>query len=66
MTSADALRKGKGRLRRLLWRALLVVAALTIVPVVCLRWIPPPTSAFMMERRVASHFRGDHQGAIRY
>jgi len=27
------------RLRRLLWQALLVVAALTIVPVVCLRWI---------------------------
>lgn len=67
MTSAGALRKGKGsRLRRLLWRALLVVIALTIVPVVCLRWIPPPTSAFMLERRVASYFRGDHQGAIHY
>jgi monofunctional biosynthetic peptidoglycan transglycosylase len=67
MTSAGALRKGKGsRLRRLLWRALLLVIALTIVPVVCLRWIPPPTSAFMMERRVASYFHADHQGAIRY
>ena len=67
MTSAGALRKGKrSRLRRLLWQALLVVVALTIVPVVCLRWIPPPTSAFMVERRVAGYFRGDHQGAIRY
>ena len=67
MTSAGALRKGKGsRLRRLLWRALLLVIALTIVPVVCLRWIPPPTSAFMVERRLASYFRADHQGAIRY
>jgi monofunctional biosynthetic peptidoglycan transglycosylase len=67
MTSAGALRKSKGsRLRRLLLGALLVAVALTIVPVVCLRWIPPPTSAFMLERRVTSYFRGDHQGAIRY
>jgi monofunctional biosynthetic peptidoglycan transglycosylase len=67
MTSAGALRKGKGsRLRRFFWRALLVVVALTVVPVVCLRWIPPPTSAFMLEKRVAGYFRGDHQGAIRY
>lgn len=67
MTSARAVKKGgTSRLRRYLWRALLVVVALTVVPVVCLRWIPPPTSAFMVERRVASYFRGDHQGAIRY
>ena len=59
-------KKRVSRLRRLLWQALLVVVALTIVPVVCLRWIPPPTSAFMLERRLAGYFRGDHQGAIRY
>ena len=67
MTSAGALKRGKGsRLRRLLWQALLVVVALTILPVVCLRWIPPPTSAFMLERRVAGYFRGDHQREVRY
>ncbi len=67
MTSARAVKKGgASRLRRLLWQALLAVVALTILPVVCLRWIPPPTSAFMLERRVAGYFRGDHQAAIRY
>ena len=54
------------RLRRNLWRALLVALVLTIVPVLCLRWIPPPTSAFMMEKRIASHFRGEPQPVIRY
>ena len=67
MTSARAVKKsGTSRLRRYLWRALLGVVVLTIVPVVCLRWIPPPTSAFMLERRVAGYFRGDHQREVRY
>jgi monofunctional glycosyltransferase len=44
----------------------LALVGLTVMPVVCLRWIPPPTSAFMMEKRIASFFRGEPQGAIRY
>ena len=54
------------RLRRLLWRALLAVLVLTVVPVLCMRWIPPPTSAFMMEKRIASFLRGKPQAVIRY
>ncbi len=54
------------RLRRNLWRALLVALVLTVVPVLCLRWIPPPTSAFMMEKRIANLFRGEPQPVIRY
>lgn len=66
MTSARALKKGgTSRLRRYLWRALLGVVVLTVVPVVVLRWIPPLTSAFMVEKRIAD-FRGNPQGTIRY
>jgi len=36
--------------RRLLLRALLAVIVLTVVPVILLRWIPPPTSAVMLEK----------------
>ncbi len=39
---------------------------LTLIPVVCLRWIPPPTSAFMLERRIAGFLRGDRPPGIRY
>ncbi len=36
--------------RRLLLRLLLAAVILTVVPVVLLRWIPPPTSAVMVEK----------------
>lgn len=45
---------------------MLAVAAVTVVTVLCLRWIPPPTTAFMLERRIAPFFGGNHQRAIRY
>jgi monofunctional biosynthetic peptidoglycan transglycosylase len=44
----------------------LAVALLTVTPVICLRWIPPPTSAFMMERRVAGYLGTEPQAPIRY
>jgi len=67
MTSTMVSRRARfSRLRRFLWRALLVVVAFTIMPVLCLRWVPPPTSAFMMEKRIASFFRGEPQKVIRY
>lgn len=50
----------------MLWRAVPAVIGLTLIPVVCLRWIPPPTSAFMLERRIGSFLRGDRQPGIRY
>ncbi|MFI5338455.1 MAG: monofunctional biosynthetic peptidoglycan transglycosylase [Candidatus Methylomirabilales bacterium] len=67
MASADASRRSiLSRLRRILWVALLTAVVLTIVPVVCLRWVPPPTSAYMLERRAADFWRGNPQRVIRY
>jgi len=67
MTVAMVSRRARfSQLRRFLWRALLAAIVLTVMPVLCLRWIPPPTSAFMMEKRIASFFRGEPQRVIRY
>ena len=67
MASADASRRSiLSRLRRILWLALLTAVVLTIVPVVCLRWVPPPTSAYMLERRAADFWRDRPQRVIRY
>jgi monofunctional glycosyltransferase len=53
-------------LRRLLWRSLLALVVLTVTPVLCVRWVPPPTSAFMLEKRVATFLRREPQKIIRY
>ncbi len=52
--------------RRILWRTLLAAVAVTVLAVLCLRWIPPPTSAFMVEKRLAHLFSGKPQKVIRY
>ena len=53
------------RICRLLVRGVLAVVILTVGPVLLLRWVPPPTSAFMLEKRLAGVISG--QGArIRY
>lgn len=54
------------RLWRILWRSLLALLLVTVMPVLCLRWIPPPTSAFMLEKRLANLFRREPQKVIRY
>jgi len=51
---------------RIVRRWLLAVLALTISLVLCLRWIDPPTSAFMIEARVARFLDGNKKGPIRY
>jgi monofunctional glycosyltransferase len=53
-------------LQRILWRLLLALILLTVMPVLCLRWIPPPTSAFMLEKRVAKLLQREPQQVIRY
>lgn len=45
-------------LRRLL-RALLWFAAVSIVPVLVFRWVPPPGTALMLERKVQSWVSGE-------
>jgi monofunctional glycosyltransferase len=53
-------------LRRLLWRSLLALVVLTVTPVLCVRWVPPPTTAFMLEKRAAIFLRREPQKIIRY
>ena len=67
MTSAT--RSGNTKRFQLRWffrRALLAVLVLTVMPVLCLRWIPPLTSAFMVEKRITRLFRGEAQPILRY
>ena len=54
------------RARRILWRALLAAVAITVLAVLCLRWIPPPTSALMVEKRLAHLVGGKPHRSIRY
>jgi len=54
------------KVRRILWRTVLAVIAVTVAVILCLRWIPPPTSAFMLEKRLANLVGGNPQKGIRY
>ncbi len=53
------------RIRKLVGRVVLAVVILTVVPVFLLRWVSPPTSAFMLQKRVAGFISG-HGAPIRY
>jgi monofunctional biosynthetic peptidoglycan transglycosylase len=46
--------------------ALVVSAAVVVAPVVALRWIDPPTSAFMLQRRAAGIVDASKQAPILY
>jgi len=68
------VRKSGTASRRPLWRrvlrfvvfAALAWIALTWLCVLALRFVPPPTSAFMLERRLAASAHGERDFAIRY
>jgi monofunctional biosynthetic peptidoglycan transglycosylase len=47
-------------------RSILAAVVLSVVLVLCLRWISPPTSAFMMERYFEGLFQGEQRISIRY
>jgi monofunctional biosynthetic peptidoglycan transglycosylase len=47
-------------------RSVLVALMVSVLLVLCLRWIPPPTSAFMIERYFESFFTGMPKTGIRY
>lgn len=51
--------RGAGRLRRWIVLAILGWFALTVLPVLLLRWIAPLTSAFMLEARIGALRAGD-------
>ncbi len=57
------------RWRRWLRRALIVLLILFLItwlPVLLLRFIPPATSAFMLERRIGAALHGEHDFELRY
>lgn len=71
MTGAQAARGVRRRpwprrwLQRLLWLVAGFVA-FTWLAVLGLRFVPPPTSAYMLERAIAAHWRGERGFTIHY
>ncbi|MFH2220242.1 MAG: monofunctional biosynthetic peptidoglycan transglycosylase [Pseudomonadota bacterium] len=47
-------------------RAALAAVVLSAALVLCLRWIPPPTSAFMQQRKLERYFSKKKQPAVHY
>jgi len=54
------------RLWRWAWRLGVAWVVLTWLVVVLLRFVPPPTSAFMLERRIAAWHAGEKAFVLRY
>ena len=66
MRARPIFRKPRRRWRRrLLWVSLLLLLA-SVLPVVALRWIDPPTSAFMLARRSEAWSAGDTAFRLQY
>ncbi|MBS0557856.1 MAG: monofunctional biosynthetic peptidoglycan transglycosylase [Proteobacteria bacterium] len=62
-------KRPRGALRRIwrwTWRLALGWVVLTWLVVAVLRFVPPPTSAFMLERRIAAWRAGEKNFALRY
>jgi monofunctional glycosyltransferase len=45
---------------------LIAIAVLTVLPVVCLRWIPPPTTSVMVQQRLVRMAGGEFRSGLRY
>ncbi len=54
------------RLLRVLACVLLALIAVTVLPVVLLRWVPPPTTSFMIQRKVHAWWTGDAGYRLQY
>ncbi|MEJ2719227.1 MAG: monofunctional biosynthetic peptidoglycan transglycosylase [Deltaproteobacteria bacterium] len=72
LCSSPSTREGKGpgrsrhRVLVIIRRLVLAAVIFSIVLVLCLRWVPPPTSAFMIERYFETRFEGGRATPIRY
>jgi monofunctional glycosyltransferase len=64
--SARTRRSFMRRLLRALTWFVLAFVAVTWLAVLVLRFLPPPTSAYMLERRIGEAWRGHHDFRIRY
>ncbi len=63
---AETLQSTISKLLVIIGRAILAAVAFSLVVVLCLRWVPPPTSTVMLERQIEKFFQGEHQPPIRY
>jgi monofunctional biosynthetic peptidoglycan transglycosylase len=62
-------RKRKKKTRRpltLLKRLVVIGLAATVLPVVVLRWVPPPTTAFMLQKSIQARWNGLKDYKTRY
>jgi monofunctional glycosyltransferase len=62
----DVMRHMISKIMRTVGRWILVVVIFSVVTVLSLRWLAPPTSAFMLEKRCARMLEGSGQERIRY
>lgn len=53
-------------LKKLLLLTMLAFVALTVLPVLLLRWIPPPASAFILEQRINNLFDDKPHHGVAY
>jgi monofunctional biosynthetic peptidoglycan transglycosylase len=67
------LRRSKGKKKKksrrplkIMMRLVVIGLALTILPVAAMRWVPPPTSAFMVQDFVKARLSGRENYTIRY
>lgn len=58
-------RRARRAVRRLAW-LLMICILVTWLPVLILRFVPPPTSAYMLERKLTQAWHGDHDFVIHY
>ena len=47
-------------------RAVLILFTVTVLPVIALRWFPPPTSAFMLQQYVLARWNDQNDSHIHY
>ena len=52
-------RRPAGRARRALWAGLFALLGLTVLPIGALRWLPPPTSAFILQQGIGNLVTGE-------
>ena len=55
-----------GRLKRFFLLSLLALLLLTVLPVLLLRWVPPPASAFILEERINNLFDDKKHAGVAY
>ncbi len=51
---------------KIIGQTIAIAMGLSVVMVICLRWVPPPTSAFMIIRHIDNLFAGENNIDIRY